>query len=60
MSSLLNKAKVREFALQLSAENRGGKFTRVSSEFIERIESKVRNLVRQEIHSHPSVGCTLK
>lgn len=58
--SLLNKSKVREFALQLSAENRGGKFTRVSSEFVDRVESKLRNLIRQEIHSLPSVGVTLK
>ena len=58
--SLLNKSKVREFALQLSTENRGGKFTRVSSDFIDRIEAKLRNIIRQEIHAHPSVGTTLK
>lgn len=58
--SLLNKSKIREFALQLSQETRGGKFTRVSSEFVDRVESKLRNLIRQEVHSHPSVGCTLR
>ena len=58
--SLLNKSKVRAYALQLSEENRGGKFTRVSSDFIDRIEAKLRNIIRQEIHAHPSVGTTLK
>jgi len=58
--SLLNRSKMKAFLLQLSEENRGGKFTRVSPEILDRLEAKLRNIARQEIHSHPSVGCTLK
>jgi len=60
MSSLLNKSKMKEFLLQISQDTRGGKFTRVSPEILNRIEAKLRNIARQEVHSHPSVGCTLK
>jgi len=58
--SLINKAKVRQLSLAIAAETRGGKFTRVSAGFLDRIEAKVRNVVAQEIHAHPSVGRTLK
>lgn len=51
---------MKAFLLQLSEENRGGKFTRVSPEILDRLEAKLRNIARQEIHSHPSVGVTLK
>lgn len=58
--SLLNKSKMKAFLLQLSQETRGGKFTRVSPEIINRLEAKLRNIARQEVHAHPSVGVTLK
>ena len=60
MTSITSPSKVRAYALEAAAEMRGGKFTRVSKEFLDRIEVKVRNVVAQEIHAHPSVGRTLK
>lgn len=58
--NLINKKAVKTYALQVSQDTRGGKFTRVSSDFLARIDAKLRNIVTQEIHSHPSVGVTLK
>jgi len=60
MTTIISPTKLRQFALECSKEMRGGKFTRVSKEFTDRIEAKVRAIVRAEVHSHPSVGCTLK
>lgn len=56
-ASLLNRAAVKRAALHY-AESRG--FTRVSAEFLDRIEIKLRGLIRAEVHAHPSVGKTLK
>ncbi len=58
--NLINKKAVKTYALQVSQDTRGGKFTRVSQDFLGRIDAKLRNLISQEIHSHPSVGVTLK
>jgi len=58
--SLLNRSKTKAFLLQLSKDTRGGKFTRVSPEILDRLEAKLRNIAIQEVHSHPSVGVTLK
>jgi hypothetical protein len=57
----INAKAVRELALHLAAAHRPAQgFTRVSKEFLERIDAKVRNLVLTEVNSHPSVGRTLK
>jgi hypothetical protein len=58
--SFLNRSAVHEYALHVSATERAGKFTRVGADFLDRIEDKVRALVRAEVKSHPSVGQTLK
>jgi hypothetical protein len=50
----------KKMALDLSEATRAGKFTRVSGEFLERINTKLEALIRGEVHSHPSVGKTLK
>ena len=60
MTSITSPSKVRAYALEASREMRGGKFTRVSKEFLDRMESKLRAIVRDEVHRHPSVGRTLK
>ena len=56
----INRSAVKKAALQLSADTRAGKFTRVSTEFLERVNSAVDAYLRQAVHSHPSVGKTLK
>lgn len=60
MSALINKAQVKKYALHQSKERRGGKFTRVSAEFLEAINGAVIRAVIDRVHGHPSVGKTLK
>jgi len=60
MSKITSSTNVRRFALAVSILNRQGKFKRVSKDFLDRIEAKVRNLIVSEINQHPSVGQTLK
>ena len=56
---LLNRSAVKKRALLLSRDTRAGKFTRVSKEFLERINAVVDATIRSEVHRHPSVGKTL-
>jgi hypothetical protein len=53
---LLNPAKVRRYALDLAQRERHHHFTAVSIEFIQRVDAKLRNLIREEIKRHPSRG----
>jgi hypothetical protein len=57
---LINKQAVKRMALELSKANRGGKFTRVGSEFLIRMNSMLAAIIRSEVHRHPSIGKTLK
>ncbi len=57
---LIRKKQVREFLLQISKEKRGGKFTRVSDEVYDHAEHILRTGLIKFVHSHPSVGKTLK
>ena len=59
MASVLNKAQVKQLALSVSQQDRGGKFTRVGGDFINRIESKTRALIAAEVRAHPTKGVTL-
>ena len=58
MKSLLNKKKVKEFALEC-AKGRYHKFTRISSEFLISIENVVKTTIRFKVENAPSVGKTL-
>jgi hypothetical protein len=53
---LLNPAKVRQYALDLAERERHHDFTAVSVEFIQRIDARLRNIIRDEIKRHPSRG----
>lgn len=60
----LNRSRVKRTCLEVAAmtrKNGSGKprFTRVSAAFLERIEMRVREAIKSEIHAHPSVGKTL-
>jgi hypothetical protein len=57
--SLLNRTKVREFALAM-AKGRAHKFTRVSEEFLLLCEAELKTRIRERIHRMPSVGRTIK
>jgi hypothetical protein len=56
ISGLLNAAKVRRYALDLAQRERHHHFTAVSVEFIQRIEARLKNMIRDEIQRHPSRG----
>jgi hypothetical protein len=57
----INAKAVRELALHLASTHRNAAgFNRVSKEFLDRIDAKVRSLVLYEVQSHPSKGKTLK
>jgi len=58
--NLINRTAVKSLALAASADSRGGKFTRVSKDFLDRIETKVRILTVNEVRAHPSCGVTLR
>lgn len=60
MRTLLNKSAVREYALAQSRNLRDGRFTRVSSEFLDELEGHVRAAIAARVHRAPSVGKTLK
>lgn len=56
---LINKKKVKMFALEM-AKSRTHKFTRVGAEFFVRCEVHLKEFIRNQIHTHPSVGKTIK
>jgi hypothetical protein len=57
----INAKSCRELTLHLAANHRAAQgFNRVSKEFLERIDAKVRNLILSEVTAHPSKGKTLK
>lgn len=57
--NLINRAACKKRALEI-AQMRAWKPTRVSAEFLNRIESQLRNIIVSEVQSHPSKGKTLK
>ena len=56
---MINRRKVKLFALEM-AKSRAHKFTRVGKEFYDRCEVNLKSFIRSQVHSHPSVGKTLK
>lgn len=51
---LINRSAVKRHALKVSTEKRNGKFTRVSSDFLERINLAVETKLRSLISTRPS------
>ncbi len=59
MASLLCEKHVRSYALNAtSAKARG--FTRLSPQFLDRIEARLKQIIQQEVQTHPTLGQTLK
>lgn len=56
---LINREAVRDFALHCAATGRGGRFTRVSSQFLDEIEALVRSSIVSRVHRAPGIGKTL-
>ena len=60
-SHLINRSEVRKFILDAFARGRPHvRISRVSGEALDRIEYWLREKLRSEVHSHPSVGKTFK
>jgi hypothetical protein len=61
MNALLNKTHVRKYSLHVADCHRPfAGFTRVSEEFLIRLEGKLRLIIESEIKSLPSKGITIK
>lgn len=63
MPSLINRAQVKNYTLatlQAKRPHLAEKKTRVSAEYFERIDAKVRNLIQHEVDGMHSVGVTIK
>ncbi len=59
--SLLNKAQCKKFALRWAKECRmGWNPERVSKQFIDDLEIKVRLAIQSAVKRHPTVGKTIK
>ena len=60
-SHLINRSEVRKFILDTFARGRPHlRISRVSGEALDKLEYWLREKIRGEIHSHPSVGKTFK
>jgi hypothetical protein len=58
-TKMINRNACKVHALTLSRELRNGKFTRISAEFLDDIESMVRNRIEHTVRTAPSMGKTL-
>lgn len=60
-SHLINRSEVRKFILGTLVRARPHlRMTRVSQDALEKLEYWLREKIRSEVHSHPSVGKTFK
>jgi len=60
-SSLINRTECRKFALRWAQEHRKGWTTnRVSKQFLDDLDAKVRIMIQTAIKRHPTVGQTIK
>lgn len=63
MKSLLNKSAVKDYAREMSAyrtmANGEPRFKRVSPDFLLLMESKLKEMIKGQIHHRPSAGRTL-
>jgi len=59
--AMLNRKAVRSFILELCETTRPScGFTRVSEETYDYLERRVRMSIRDAMHSHPSIGKTVR
>ena len=58
--NIISRSNVKKLALEVSEQDRSGKFKRVSKDFLDRIEALTKRAVVSEVQRHPSVGITLK
>lgn len=58
--NIISRSNVKRLALEVSEQDRNGKFKRVSKDFLDRIEAVTKRAVVSEVQRHPSIGITLK
>jgi hypothetical protein len=58
--NIISRSNVKKLALEVSEQDRNGKFKRVSKDFLDRIEAVTKRAVVSEVQRHPSIGITLK
>ncbi len=59
--SLINQSKVRAYALDVATAKRPHLcMTRVSAEYLDRVEARLRAMIREDIERLPSKGRTIK
>lgn len=56
---IVNKARVKRFTKDWCAAHRP-KFTRVSNEFVERMDARLKVIIADELHRMPSKGKTVQ
>lgn len=57
--SLINRSQVKAKALEIAGVMRAQGWTRVGKSFLDRIESRTRAAIAEEVRIHPSKGKTL-
>lgn len=60
MASLLNKAQIRRCILETMRRKGRAQFVRISDEYYRELEGRVRALLEDDCHRHPSKGVTVK
>jgi hypothetical protein len=59
--NLINRAQCKKFALRWAQEHRRGwSANRVSKQFLDDLDAKVRIVIQSAIKRHPSIGRTIK
>ena len=56
---LINKKAVKQYTLDYCLKNRS-KFTRISNQFFDNMDSQLRNMIDKYVQSLPSIGKTVK
>lgn len=56
---LINRAQVRQMALDMAKQARAHRFSRVSSQFLEDCNELLAAYIRNRVHAAPSKGVTL-
>ena len=57
---IINRTQVKKMALEISRQERNSRFTRVSEDFLRRMESRLHIMIRDEVKQNPGSGKTLK
>ena len=60
MKTLINRSRVKVFALEMAKENRHHKFTRVGADFYLKCEGNLKEFIRNYVRRLPSKGKTIQ